>query len=72
VRTIVEIPRDQLAELDVLCRRQGISRAEAIRRAVAAMLVEQGRGHSQAAFGLWKDRGDELEATLEAVRDEWR
>ncbi len=72
MRTIVEIPGDQLADLDVLCRREGISRAEAIRRAVAAMLVDQGRGHSKAAFGLWKGRAADLEAAVDAVRDEWR
>jgi polyphosphate kinase len=34
VRTIIELPEDQLGALDGICRRESISRAEAIRRAV--------------------------------------
>ena len=38
MRTIVEIPESQLKGLSRLCRRERISRAEAIRRAVAKLL----------------------------------
>ena len=34
MRTIIEVPPAQLDELDRLCKREGISRAEAIRQAM--------------------------------------
>jgi hypothetical protein len=51
-RTIVDIPAAQLAEIDRLCKLMGISRAEAVRRALAAFA----HGHAAVtpeAFGLW-------------------
>jgi metal-responsive CopG/Arc/MetJ family transcriptional regulator len=72
MRTIVELPGDQLTDLDALCRRDRISRAEAIRRAVAAMLAERGRGQAADAFGLWRDRAAELEDAVETQKREWR
>ncbi|MDH0866488.1 ribbon-helix-helix domain-containing protein [Mitsuaria sp. GD03876] len=56
-RTIVDIPAAQLVEIDRLCRLMGISRAEAVRRALAAFAV----GHAEVtpeAFGLWKGQGE--------------
>jgi metal-responsive CopG/Arc/MetJ family transcriptional regulator len=35
MRTIVDIPEEQLQRLSELCRQEGLSRAEAIRRALA-------------------------------------
>lgn len=54
-RTIVDIPAAQLAEIDRLCRLMGISRAEAVRRALATFAD----GHAEVtpeAFGLWLSR----------------
>lgn len=51
-RTIIDIPESQLRDLDARCKALGISRAEAIRRAVDEFL----RGAKQevrAAYGLW-------------------
>lgn len=51
-RTIVDIPAAQLVEIDRLCKLMGISRAEAVRRALAAFAD----GHAEVtpeAFGLW-------------------
>ncbi len=39
MRTIVDLPDEQVEALAELCEREKISRAEAIRRAVAAMLA---------------------------------
>lgn len=72
MRTIVELPTEQVTSLDAWCRREGVSRAEAIRRAVASMLADQSSGAAEQAFGLWRDRGAELEATVDALREEWR
>ncbi|WP_431265759.1 ribbon-helix-helix protein, CopG family [Roseateles chitinivorans] len=51
-RTIVDIPAAQLVEIDRLCKLMGISRAEAVRRALATFA----QGHVEVtpeAFGLW-------------------
>ncbi|OWQ46852.1 hypothetical protein CDL60_10590 [Roseateles noduli] len=55
-RTIVDIPAAQLVEIDRLCKLMGISRAEAVRRALVAFA----QGHVDVtpdAFGLWASRG---------------
>ncbi|WP_431258574.1 ribbon-helix-helix protein, CopG family [Roseateles chitinivorans] len=54
-RTIVDIPAAQLVEIDRLCKLMGISRAEAVRRALATFA----QGHvdvTPEAFGLWSSR----------------
>jgi metal-responsive CopG/Arc/MetJ family transcriptional regulator len=53
-RTIVDVPSSQLKDLDSRCRALGISRAEAVRRAIHAFLSES-LGDSEKAFGLWKE-----------------
>ena len=72
MRTIIELPSEQLVHLDAHCRREGISRAEAIRRAVATMLAERSKGQAAGAFGLWRGRSDEALAEQERLRNEWR
>lgn len=72
MRTIVDLPSEQITSLDAWCRREGVSRAEAIRRAVGAMLADQASGAAEQAFGLWSDRAAGLDATIEALREEWR
>lgn len=71
MRTIIELPPDQLEALADLCRSEGISRAEAIRQAVAQYTRGRRATDVAAAFGLWRDRpipGLEYERRL---RDEW-
>ncbi len=53
-RTIVDIPASQLDEIDRFCRTLGISRAEAVRRALEAYLERTGDLHADG-FGLWTD-----------------
>ena len=55
-RTIVDIPETQLAEIDRFCRTLGISRAEAVRRALEAYL-ERTVDVRADGFGLWTDDG---------------
>lgn len=55
MRTIVDIPEDQIKALDSLGKKDNLSRAELVRRAVQAYLeVEQGRtaGAVDAYFGF--------------------
>lgn len=73
VRTIIDLPEDQLEALDGICRRENISRAEAIRQAVALLLRQRSAGKSGIAFGLWRNgrQGDGLRYE-ERLRREWR
>src|SRR5579871_3000818 len=52
-RTIIDIPPNQIRELDARCQALGISRAEGIRRAVHAFLNVK-YGLDQEGFGLWR------------------
>ncbi len=71
MRTIIDLPSAQLDALDAWCRRDGISRAEAIRRAVAATVGQQAAGGREAAFGLWRDRTIDGLAWQQQMRAEW-
>lgn len=71
MRTIIELPQEQLTHLDALCRRENLSRAEAIRRAIAAMLADRAEADTAGAFGLWRDRAANAQADLEKLRNEW-
>ena len=71
MRTIIELPQEQLTHLDAHCRRENVSRAEAIRRAIAAMLAERSKADAAGAFGLWRDRAASADADLERLRREW-
>ena len=73
MRTIVEMPAQELSELTALSREERISRAEAIRRAVRQYLrAWRAADGATDAFGVWKNRkvsGLEYEDRL---RGEWQ
>ncbi len=71
MRTIVELPEDQLRDLAELCRREKISRAEAIRRAVAEYARRRSAGGAGEAFGLWRGRRRDGLAYERRLRREW-
>jgi metal-responsive CopG/Arc/MetJ family transcriptional regulator len=52
-RTIIDIPADQLREVDRLCKLLNISRAEAVRRGLQGF-VSQNEPVKTEGFGLWK------------------
>jgi hypothetical protein len=72
MRTIIDLPPALLNALDVWRRRERISRAEAVRRAVEAMVGQQAATARAAAFGLWRSRNqaDSL-AYQRSIRREW-
>jgi hypothetical protein len=70
MRTIVDLPDRERAQLDALCRQRGLSRAEAMRQALRLWLSQQQPGHS-AVFGLWRDRPEDSMALQQALRAEW-
>jgi hypothetical protein len=71
MRTIVEIPDHQLAAVAAACRREGISRAELVRRAVAAYTRRGEPSDAGDAFGLWRDRDEDGLAYQARLRAEW-
>ena len=71
MRTIIDLPADQLEALDSLCRREGISRAEGVRRAVAEHVRQHRIADAGQAFGLWHARGVEGLAYERSLRSEW-
>jgi len=71
MRTIVELPEMQLEALSDLCRRDGISRAEAVRRAVAEMLARERVASPDQAFGLWRAKPVDGVAYQRQLRKEW-
>jgi hypothetical protein len=70
MRTLVDIPDRQIDELTMICETKKVSRAEAIRQAIAAY-VEKNKPAAPAAFGLWKGREIDGLAYQEQVRSEW-
>jgi hypothetical protein len=75
MRTIVDLPDEQIRALDAYSRKHGISRAEAVRRAVSRFLPKGGvrkvdfRNHP--AFGSWKDRNVDTVEYQRKIRAEW-
>jgi hypothetical protein len=75
VRTIVDLPEEQIRALDAYGKKHGISRAEAVRRAVAMFLPK--RRHrkldfqNHPAFGAWRDRDINAVEYQRKLRAEW-
>lgn len=73
MRTLIDIPEQQIKELKNLCQAQGLSRAEIIRRAITVYISQHQKKDSDA-FGLWKQKNQTTEDGLQyqkKLRDEW-
>lgn len=70
MRTIISLPDDQVQALAALCQSKKISRAEAIRRALAEMLARVPAKGREEAFGSWRKRGNSRKF-VENLRKEW-
>ena len=66
------MPKQELIELSELSKEENISRAEAIRRAVAQYIAihRTAEGDSRA-FGLWKNRKTTGLEYEDRIRQEW-
>jgi len=77
MRTIIDLPDDQIEALRRYCEREHVSRAEAIRRAVGGLVREQcareedWKSAVRDAFGIWKERGIDTDTYLAELRAEW-
>jgi len=70
MRTLVDLPEDELEELSALSRSRKVSRAELIRQAVSGFLAQNKAG-MEDSFGLWKRRGVDGVEYQEKLRSEW-
>ena len=73
MRTLVDIPEQQITDLSLLCKTQGLSRAELIRRAISSYLMQY-KPEEVNSFGLWKAENKQTEDGLiyqEKLRNEW-
>lgn len=67
MRILADLPDGDIQWLDCLAAGQGVSRAELVRRAVAAFRAEASGDAIDNAFGIWcgrDDIGDGLEYQL--------
>ncbi len=71
VRTIVDLPPEQLGALARLCEVLQISRAEAVRRAVDRLLKESSIDQKEVGFGIWRHRCQDSRKLVDLLRDEW-
>jgi metal-responsive CopG/Arc/MetJ family transcriptional regulator len=73
MRTLIDIPDDQLDELDRLARQEKLSRAALVRQAIRALLATRqtsGEAAIAAAFGIRPDLEDGL-VVQDLLRREW-
>ncbi len=66
-----DLPEEQVRALSALCEEQGISRAEAVRRALADMLDRQKKISREAAFGAWRHKKTNSRTFIRNLRKEW-
>jgi len=71
MRTIIDLPEQDIHALDGLCSREHISRAEAVRRAVTGYLKIYRAEGDDVAFGIWKGRQQDGLSYQHNIRDEW-
>jgi len=71
MRTIVDIPKQQIEALKTLSEQEGLSRAELMRRAVAEYLSRHQGEAGEAAFGLWRDHPRDGVSYQDELREEW-
>ena len=71
MRTIIQLPDEQAEQLAEVSRNQGISRAEAVRRALARYLEEHRQRRREDVFGMWSGRREDGLAYERRLRQEW-
>ena len=70
MRTLIDLPKPDLDQLNDIAARRRTSRAALVREAVGEFLARQRRGSLKDTFGLLKDGEDGL-AYQERLREEW-
>ena len=70
-RTIIDIPGEQIAELDRLRAHQRVTRAILIREAITMFLTTHHAGLAEEAFGIWRKKPVDALAHERKLRSEW-
>jgi len=71
MRTLIDIPEEDLRLLNQVAKKLSISRAEFVRRSVAASLAAHREKMNHAAFGAWHGFAEDGLAYQERLRSEW-
>ena len=71
MRTLIDIPEEDLKLLTQVAKKLSISRAEFVRRSVTASLAAHHQKMSHAAFGAWSDFPEDGLAYQQRMREEW-
>jgi hypothetical protein len=71
MRTLVDIPEEDIGLLTKLSKASAVSRAELVRRAISEYLEAHRRAEKTEAFGLWAGRGEDGLVFQERMRGEW-
>jgi metal-responsive CopG/Arc/MetJ family transcriptional regulator len=73
MRTLIDIPENQINELAAICQYKNLSRAEVIRQAIAAYVVNNKPAVTEQAFGLWAKHSEAIDGLdyQEQIRSEW-
>lgn len=78
MRTIIDLPENQLIPLDQIGEQEGVSRAELVRQAVALLLQTRAAQRSQdlanhPVFGMWKNNPETQDSVeyQRCLRAEW-
>ena len=71
MRTIIDLPDAQANALADWCKAEKVSKAEAVRRALASMLANQQHAGREKAFGAWGRKNLNARTFVENLREEW-
>ena len=71
MRTLVDIPDQQVQKLSRLSEQKKVSRAALIREAIAAYLARNDPDPGRKAFGIWRDLDIDSVEYQRKLRDEW-
>jgi hypothetical protein len=71
MRTLLDLPDSDVEALGRIARQRSVSRASLIRDAIHDYLAKTVPSDRDAAFGLWKRRGEDGLDYQRRIRSEW-
>ena len=71
MRTIIDLPDEQIDDLTEICKKENISRSALIRKAVAEFLRKYSSKKGNEAFGIWKGKKRDGLKFQRKIRTEW-
>ena len=71
MRTIIDLPEQDIRDLAEISQREKVSRAEVIRRAVRLYVERLRPAGEQNVFGLWRGRKQDGLRYEDKIRGDW-